>query len=109
MRNPGSPCLCIALCLERNSSTDRPLAHLLNGDHAAQHRCDDRGFAPRSPAFGVGWQPRLSTLLEHYVFGYAHHIVPSRRSSRAVPTKLRATTPIRPIDLAQRGANLARL
>jgi hypothetical protein len=31
------------------------LAHLLNGDHAAEHRCDDQGFPPHSPALGVGW------------------------------------------------------
>ena len=30
------------------------LAYLLNCDYAAQHRCDNRGFTPRSPALGVG-------------------------------------------------------
>ena len=30
------------------------LAHPLNCDYAALHRCDDRGFPPPSPALGVG-------------------------------------------------------
>ena len=30
------------------------LGYLLNCDYAAQHRCDNRGFTPRSPALGVG-------------------------------------------------------
>ena len=34
------------------------LAHLLNGDPATEHRCDDRGFPPRSSALGVGRRER---------------------------------------------------
>jgi len=30
------------------------LAHLLNGDPATEHGCDDRGFPRRSPTLGVG-------------------------------------------------------
>jgi len=50
------------------------LAHLLNGDHAAQHRRDDRGFAPRSPAFGVGWRQVSTNCVE------MPHNLPFRRS-----------------------------
>src|SRR6516165_9015175 len=89
------------------------LAHLLNGDPATEHGCDDRGFPRCSPTLGVGRRQVVRNCIDMphnlasrrpfriTVFEYAwHHRLPV---SAAVPTKLRGP-PTLPIDLARRNA-----
>jgi len=86
-------------------------AHFLNCDHTAQHSCDDRGFPSSSPALGFRrWQMDRSSVdttqkvafrcsWSNTFMALSTSSSPSRPSSRAVPTKLCSSRPIRSIDL----------
>ena len=97
------------------------LAYLLNCDYAAQHRCDNRGFTPRSPALGVGrrqMDKSCASLPQNLAFRrplntmfLAITTAPSfthRRSGGWFPTTLSSSSLICLIDFAARHVDWVR-
>ena len=90
------------------------LAYLLNCDYAAQHRCDNRRFTPRSPALGVGrrqMDKRCVSLPQNLAFRRALSIMflaMTDTSAPNRPTTVHSSPLICLIDFAARHVDGAR-